>query len=94
MHLWIYVYLCGVLFLQLPQGVEISDSCRDLLHGLLQRDPDERMTYEKFLQHPFIDLEHRPSAESIEIAVSFTFPIYVIWFCVILVIHIFEPDFV
>ena len=63
------------LFLQLPYGVEVSDSCRDLLLGLLQRDVDKRMSYEHFLQHSFIDLSHKPSSNSLDTAVSIGYSI-------------------
>lgn len=64
------VYKGWMFFLQIPYGVQISDQCRDLLLGLLRRDPDERMSFEKFFAHPFIDLEHKPSSISLQKAVS------------------------
>lgn len=56
--------------IELPYGVEVSDSCRALIIGLLQRDPDNRITYEELAKHPFIDLQHLPSSESLQKAVS------------------------
>ncbi|GLH05652.1 Serine/threonine-protein kinase ULK3 [Gryllus bimaculatus] len=47
----------------------ISSECRDLLTRLLQHDPDQRISYEDFFDHPFLDLEHFPSNESYEKAV-------------------------
>lgn len=55
--------------IQIPYGVDISDECRDLLTRLLQREPDERISFEEFFTHPFIDLEHMPSKMSYEMAV-------------------------
>ena len=55
--------------MQLPYGVRVSDGCRTLLHGLLQRDPEKRMSFEEFFESPFIDLQHRPQATSMTTAV-------------------------
>jgi serine/threonine-protein kinase ULK/ATG1 len=35
------------------------------LEGLLQRDPNQRMSFELFFEHPFIDLEHSPNSDSL-----------------------------
>lgn len=43
----------------------ISPNCRDLLLGLLQHDPLNRMNHKQFYIHPFIDLDHTPSEESL-----------------------------
>jgi serine/threonine protein kinase len=59
-----------IFFLQLPYGVEVSSSCRDIIYRLLQRDPDKRITYEELAKHSFIDLEHIPSSSSLQKAVS------------------------
>eukprot|EP00058_Branchiostoma_floridae_P009420 XP_002594908.1 hypothetical protein BRAFLDRAFT_110776 [Branchiostoma floridae] len=56
--------------IEIPQGIQISGKCRDLLLGLLQRDPNQRITFEEFFNHPFIDLEHVPSHDSLDKAVS------------------------
>lgn len=32
----------------------LSSSCTSLLHGLLRRNPVERMTFEEFFTHPFL----------------------------------------
>ncbi|XP_064620931.1 serine/threonine-protein kinase ULK3-like [Lineus longissimus] len=52
--------------IQLPYGVEISDNCRNLLHRLLQRDPETRIDFDEFFTHPFIDLQHMPSPQCLE----------------------------
>ncbi|XP_052008310.1 serine/threonine-protein kinase ULK3 [Xyrauchen texanus] len=50
---------------ELPSGVHVSRDCRDLLLRLLERDPDARITFDEFFLHPFVDLEHMPSADSL-----------------------------
>lgn len=55
---------------ELPYGVDIPDSCRHLLLGLLQRDPEKRMSFEEFFNHPFLDLEHMPAKDSLDKATS------------------------
>ena len=39
-----------------PKDISISDECRSLLAGLLQRDIKFRFTWDQFFSHPFIDL--------------------------------------
>ncbi|KAK7913522.1 hypothetical protein WMY93_013733 [Mugilogobius chulae] len=51
--------------IELPPGTRVSKDCRDLLVRLLERNPDARITFEEFFSHPFVDLEHMPSAESL-----------------------------
>lgn len=55
--------------LQLPPGTRVSKDCRDLLLRLLERSPDARISFAEFFTHPFVDLEHMPSAESLVKAV-------------------------
>ncbi|XP_057377024.1 serine/threonine-protein kinase ULK3-like isoform X2 [Daphnia carinata] len=38
----------------IPTTKDISADCRDLLERLLQKDPNKRMTYEEFFNHPFV----------------------------------------
>uniref|UniRef100_A0AAG5DVJ8 Serine/threonine-protein kinase ULK3 n=1 Tax=Anopheles atroparvus TaxID=41427 RepID=A0AAG5DVJ8_ANOAO len=54
----------------IPALPAISTDCRALLKHLLQRNPAERITFEKFFQHPFLDLGHVPSKESLEKAIE------------------------
>ncbi|XP_067829633.1 serine/threonine-protein kinase ULK3 [Heptranchias perlo] len=56
--------------IELPPGARVSGDCRDLLLRLLERDPEQRMTFEEFFTHPFVDLNHMPSAESLEKATA------------------------
>ena len=37
----------------------ISPECLDLIRGLLKKDPEERFTWDKYLSHPWLDLETR-----------------------------------
>lgn len=51
--------------IELPPGARVSKNCRDLLLRLLDRNPDSRITFKEFFTHPFVDMEHMPSAESL-----------------------------
>ncbi|XP_056881370.1 serine/threonine-protein kinase ULK3 isoform X5 [Takifugu flavidus] len=53
---------------ELPPGSRVSQDCRDLLLRLLERRPDARITFADFFSHPFVDLEHMPSADSLATA--------------------------
>ena len=55
---------------EIPYGVTISDDCRDLLLRLLKRNPDDRITFDEFFQHPFVDLEHSPSDTCLSKAIN------------------------
>jgi serine/threonine-protein kinase ULK/ATG1 len=50
--------------IEIPSDI-ISPKCRDLLLGLLQHDPINRMNHKQFYIHPFIDLDHSASEESL-----------------------------
>ncbi|CAG9790588.1 unnamed protein product [Diatraea saccharalis] len=52
--------------IQIPPNSSISAGCRDLLSRLLKHDPDERISYEDFFNHEYLDLEHMPSKENYE----------------------------
>ncbi|KAI4789499.1 hypothetical protein KUCAC02_035203, partial [Chaenocephalus aceratus] len=52
--------------IELPPGARVSKNCRDLLLRLLDRNPDARIPFKEFFTHPFVDMEHMPSAESLE----------------------------
>ncbi|XP_026747791.1 serine/threonine-protein kinase ULK3 [Trichoplusia ni] len=56
--------------IEIPPKSSISPGCQDLLSRLLQHDPDRRITYEEFFNHEYLDLEHMPSKENYEKAVS------------------------
>nr|XP_002128179.1 serine/threonine-protein kinase ULK3 [Ciona intestinalis] len=46
-----------------PRTPQTSNDCKNLLYGLLRRDPDQRISFEDFFAHPFVDLEHKPSQD-------------------------------
>ncbi|KAG8175537.1 hypothetical protein JTE90_016685 [Oedothorax gibbosus] len=56
--------------IELPYGAQVSDKCRELILGLLRRDPSKRMTFEDFFNHPFVDLKHMPTPETYEKGVN------------------------
>ncbi|XP_059158373.1 serine/threonine-protein kinase ULK3-like isoform X2 [Physella acuta] len=51
--------------IEIPQGCNVSDKARDLTLRLLQRLPAKRITFEEFFAHPFVDMEHIPSKDSL-----------------------------
>ncbi|KAM4675546.1 serine/threonine-protein kinase ULK3 [Discoglossus pictus] len=56
--------------IELPSRPRVSSECRDLLQGLLKRDPDQRISFQDFFKHPFVDLEHMPCEESLQRATA------------------------
>jgi serine/threonine-protein kinase ULK/ATG1 len=50
--------------IQIPCHVMLSETCKDLLLGLLQRNPADRLSFEAFFKHSFVDLEHIACEES------------------------------
>lgn len=56
--------------IEIPPNSSISVGCQDLLTRLLQHDPNRRITYEEFFAHSYLDLEHMPSKENYEKAVT------------------------
>ncbi|XP_058127396.1 serine/threonine-protein kinase ULK3 [Anopheles ziemanni] len=54
----------------IPAQPIISGDCKTLLKNLLQRNPAERITFEQFFEHPFLDLRHVPSKENMEKAIK------------------------
>ncbi|XP_030670630.1 serine/threonine-protein kinase ULK3 isoform X2 [Nomascus leucogenys] len=51
--------------IELPLRPLLSRDCRDLLQRLLERDPSRRISFQDFFAHPWVDLEHMPSGESL-----------------------------
>ncbi|NIG59442.1 serine/threonine-protein kinase ULK3 isoform X2 [Pontoporia blainvillei] len=43
----------------------VIEDCWDLLQRLLERDPSRRISFQDFFAHPWVDLEHMPSGESL-----------------------------
>ncbi|XP_068131783.1 serine/threonine-protein kinase ULK3 isoform X1 [Hyperolius riggenbachi] len=60
----------SVQSIELPSRPRVSSECRDLLQRLLERDPDQRISFTDFFNHPFVDLEHMACAESLQKAAS------------------------
>lgn len=56
---------------EIPPVPVVTEQCKHLLQCLLERDPDKRITFEDFFNHPFVDLEHMPTAECLPKARSF-----------------------
>ena len=56
--------------IRIPSDPPISPQCRDLITGLLQRDPSHRISFSNFFSHEFVDLAHAPTAGCLEKAIS------------------------
>uniref|UniRef100_A0A2K6D6Y2 Serine/threonine-protein kinase ULK3 n=1 Tax=Macaca nemestrina TaxID=9545 RepID=A0A2K6D6Y2_MACNE len=56
--------------IELPLRPLLSRDCRDLLQRLLERDPSRRISFQDFFAHPWVDLEHMPSRESLDRATT------------------------
>ncbi|KOC67541.1 Serine/threonine-protein kinase ULK3 [Habropoda laboriosa] len=50
--------------IELPRGSHISRECKDLLLSLLRHNPDERITFDEFFAHEFLDFAHAPTKEN------------------------------
>ncbi|KAH8870881.1 Serine/threonine-protein kinase ULK3 [Schistosoma japonicum] len=57
--------------IEFPSTSDISEPCAALLRDLLKRNPSERLNHEQFFSHPFIDLDHLPSAQSMDKALKY-----------------------
>lgn len=44
-----------------PRAVRVSERCRDLILGLLQKNPDERLSFDALITHPFFDAPVAPA---------------------------------
>ncbi|XP_023608887.1 serine/threonine-protein kinase ULK3 isoform X7 [Myotis lucifugus] len=51
--------------IELPLRPQLSPDCQDLLRRLLERDPGRRISFQDFFAHPWVDLDHMPSEESL-----------------------------
>ncbi|XP_041984296.1 serine/threonine-protein kinase ULK3-like isoform X2 [Aricia agestis] len=56
--------------IEIPPNSSISPGCRDLLTRLLKHNPDERISYDEFFDHEYLDLEYMPSKENYDKAVA------------------------
>jgi len=50
----------------IPRSRKLSSDCRDLLSRCLVRNPDHRIEFTDFFDHPFLDLEHLPGEDSFQ----------------------------
>ncbi|GIX77181.1 hypothetical protein CEXT_383211 [Caerostris extrusa] len=50
--------------IEIPYGAQVSEKCKELILSLLQRDPSNRIAFEEFFNHPYVDLEHMPTPET------------------------------
>lgn len=56
--------------IDIPGNSKISHECEDLLHRLLQHDPNKRISFQEFFNHDFVDLKHTPNDENMEKAIE------------------------
>ncbi|XP_018335806.1 serine/threonine-protein kinase ULK3 [Agrilus planipennis] len=56
--------------IELPPNANITPVAEDLLFKLLKHNPDERINFEQFFEHPFLDLIHMATPENYHTAVS------------------------
>lgn len=50
--------------IEIPKYTKISMDCRDILTRLLIDDPAQRITFQEFFDHKFLDLDHQPYDEA------------------------------
>ncbi|KAL6265553.1 hypothetical protein P5V15_002348 [Pogonomyrmex californicus] len=56
--------------IEIPKASHVSATCKDLLMALLKHNPADRITYDEFFAHDFLDLEHAPTKENYDKAVA------------------------
>lgn len=56
--------------IEIPTNFKISSDCENLLVRLLQHDPDQRITFDDFFNHEFVDLKHAPSDQNLAKAIE------------------------
>jgi len=47
----------------IPKTPHISSECEHLLTNLLKHEPKDRITFDDYFKHEFLDLQHLPSDE-------------------------------
>ncbi|XP_063704865.1 serine/threonine-protein kinase ULK3 [Culicoides brevitarsis] len=52
--------------IEFPAHTKISNECEHLLKQLLRHNPQQRISFEDFFAHDFIDLKHFPSEETLK----------------------------
>lgn len=58
----------------------ISSDCRDIMTRLLVHEPEKRIDFQQFFDHPFLDLKHNASDEVSDCNSVFFFSIYYLYF--------------
>ncbi|XP_012261836.2 serine/threonine-protein kinase ULK3 [Athalia rosae] len=56
--------------IELPKNAYITAECKDLITSLLKHNPTERMTFDEFFGHEFLDLRHAPTTDNYDKAVA------------------------
>ncbi|XP_063990767.1 serine/threonine-protein kinase ULK3 isoform X2 [Diachasmimorpha longicaudata] len=56
--------------IEIPKGCSVSPECKNLLMSLLKHDPNERLSFDDFFAHEFLDLAHAPTEENHEKAIA------------------------
>lgn len=56
--------------IEFPIHTKISNECEHLLRQLLRHNPKQRITFQEFFDHEFIDLKHLPSEENLAKAIE------------------------
>ncbi|XP_024880000.1 serine/threonine-protein kinase ULK3 [Temnothorax curvispinosus] len=56
--------------IEMPRAAHVSATCKDLLMALLKHNPADRITFDEFFAHDFLDLEHAPTKENYDKAVA------------------------
>ncbi|XP_070511150.1 serine/threonine-protein kinase ULK3 isoform X2 [Cardiocondyla obscurior] len=59
--------------IEMPRAAHVSTACKDLLMALLKHNPADRITYDEFFAHDFLDLEHTPTRENYDKAVALVY---------------------
>lgn len=52
--------------IEFPTHIRISADCENLLRALLRHEPTNRISFEGFFDHDFLDLKHMPSEENFQ----------------------------
>nr|XP_014285124.1 serine/threonine-protein kinase ULK3 isoform X2 [Halyomorpha halys] len=55
--------------IEYPTRVAVSEDCMSLLKGLLVYNPNQRMNFDDFFNHPFVDVVHAPTEENKKLAI-------------------------
>ena len=56
--------------IKIPEKPNITPKCKDLLQRLLQRNPSQRISFQDFFNHPFVDIEHAPGPKCLQKAID------------------------